>query len=116
MSEAATNIRGGGARQSGTYVRVPERPGPARCEPTDARKVVTASVSSWFREWCMRRRITQRDLASIIDVTHSVAGKKLSGLAPVTLVDVAHFPDRERDDLLCELRRHCDFVRSVHGG
>jgi hypothetical protein len=73
-------------------------PGMARCTPE--RATLHTEVTQWFARWCAERRISERDLASILDVSAPLARKKLRGESPLNLTDIARFPVRHRNDLM----------------
>lgn len=56
---------------------------------------------------CTRHHVSVRDLASILEVSASVAHAKLTGAKPLTLNDVFRFPPRFRNELLLEFSSWC---------
>ncbi len=75
----------------------PRKPGLASCSPE--RYSLGVAIATWFRAWCRDHNISQRDLCAILDCSLAIAQAKLEGRSPVTLVDVAKFPDRYQADL-----------------
>ena len=71
--------------------------------PTEDRCRLTASFAEFFARWCEFNRISVRDLASLMDVTVSVAGAKLRA-GNVTLLDIAGFPERLHYDVIAAYR------------
>lgn len=77
----------------------------SKCTPErDADKRLDAK---WFRDWCAARRISERDLAAILDVTLATAHRKMLGESPINITDIRRFPDRYRDELLHDFSRWC---------
>lgn len=84
-------------RRSGTYP-APRKPALAKCSPE--RYAAHVGIATWFADWCTAHHLSVRDLADILGVTTAVARAKLSGDAPLALVDVYRFPARYRHDLI----------------
>ena|SRR5687767_8820034 len=84
---------------SGTYPSVPPPRKPGLSATSPERYSLGVAIAQWFRNWCRDHNISQRDLCAILDCTLAVAQSKLDGRSPVTLVDVAKFPERFQADL-----------------
>lgn len=76
----------------------PRKPALAKCSPE--RYAAHVGIAEWFATWCTEHNISVRDLADILGVTVAVARGKLTGDAPLALVDLYRFPARYRHDLI----------------
>lgn len=78
------------------------RPGLQAARPRvyDERLVSSATL----RAWCLRRRVSVRDLADILKVSPRVAQQKLSGEVPFGVDELQALPTKDALELLDDVR------------